>query len=271
MNKKYKLLTFILSLILSLTIFADSTIQDNKALLKEINPNPAKIVSGYKNAKAGVQTVFTYNEDSMYTVYTRVNYLTSIMLQSGENITFVGGGDTARWRRATATTGSSEGEREVIYIKPTSVNLSTNLIINTNKRTYQINLISDKSLYNPQIKWQYPEDELMEKIKRDNEMKVKEENEEKVNISNLNYSYSISTDKYNFSPAQVFDDGEKTLIIFKDNLQELPVLYILDDSKEGYVVNYRVKAQGRQIVLDRLFTKAELVLDNKKVIIKTKR
>lgn len=268
MKKKYSILIFILNLILTVSIFADSTIEDNKALLKEISPSPAKIVSGYKTAKAGVQTVFTYSEDSMYTVYTRVNYLTSIMLQSGENITFVGGGDTARWRRATATTGSSEGEREVIYIKPTSVNLSTNLIINTNKRTYQINLISDKSLYNPQVKWQYPEDELMEKIKRDNEMKVKEENEEKVNISNLNYSYSISTDKYNFSPAQVFDDGVKTLIIFKENLQELPVLYILDDSKEGYIVNYRVKAQGRQIILDRLFTKAELVLDNKKVVIK---
>jgi len=32
----------------------------------------------------------------------------------------------------------------------------------------------------------------------------------------------------------------------KENLQELPVLYILDDSKEGYVVNYRIKGQGKQ-------------------------
>lgn len=35
----------------------------------------------------------------------------------------MGGGDTARWRRANANTGSRDGEREVVYIKPSSINL----------------------------------------------------------------------------------------------------------------------------------------------------
>ena len=177
----------------------------------------------------------------------------------------------ARWRRATARTGSSDGEREVIYIKPTSIGLKTNLIINTDKRTYQINLISDKNLYNPLIKWQYPDDEMVKQIKIQNDLKVKEENEEKIDMDNLNYDYTLSTNKYRFSPSQVFDDGKKTIIILKENLQELPVLYILDDSKEGYVVNYRIKGQGKQLIVDRLFDKAELVLDRKKVIIKKKK
>ena len=90
-------------------------------------------------------------------------------------------------------------------------------------------------------------------------------------MDNLNYDYTLSTKKYRFSPSQVFDDGKKTIIILKENLQELPVLYILDDSKEGYVVNYRIKGQGKQLIVDRLFDKAELVLDRKKVIIKKKK
>ena len=227
--KKKCILAIIGIFLMSFNTFSDSTIQDNKEVLTEITPGPAKIVSGYKGAKEGVQTVFTYSEDSMYTIYTRVNYITSILLQPGESVGFVGGGDTARWRRATARTGSSDGEREVIYIKPTSIGLKTNLIINTDKRTYQINLISDKNLYNPLIKWQYPDDEMVKQIKIQNDLKLKED------------------------------------------LQELPVLYILDDSKEGYVVNYRIKGQGKQLIVDRLFDKAELVLDRKKVIIKKKK
>lgn len=62
--------------------------------------------------------------------------------------------------KSQSTTGSSEGTRQVIYIKPFSINLRTNLIINTNKRMYNINLYSAKEWYNPVVKWLYP-DEVM--------------------------------------------------------------------------------------------------------------
>ena len=57
---------------------------------------------------------------------------------------------------------------------------------------------------------------------------------------------------------------KKTVIILKENLQELPVLYILDDSKEGYVVNYRIKGQGKQLVVDRLLIRQSLYWIEKK-------
>ena len=78
--KKKCILAIIGIFLMSFNTFSDSTIQDNKEVLTEITPGPAKIVSGYKGAKEGVQTVFTYSEDSMYTIYTRVNYITSILL-----------------------------------------------------------------------------------------------------------------------------------------------------------------------------------------------
>ena len=256
----------ILFLLFSLVSFSN----DNLETLNEIMPSKnAKIVSGYKTAKEGVQTVFTYNEDDMYTIYARISYLTTIMLAPEETITFVGGGDTSRWRRATGTTGSTEGTREVVYIKPLYTGLKTNLVINTNKRSYQINLISDKTLYNPLVKWTYPQDEFlaMEAQKKFNE--EREKSQETINDpTSLDYKYTISTNKYDFAPQQVFNDKDKTYIHLKENLQEMPSLYIKDGNKL-LLVNYRVK--GSYLIVDRLFTEAELRIDNKKVIIKKKR
>lgn len=82
------------------------------------------------------------------------------MLAPNEQIISVSGGDTARWQKSQTRTGSSVGTRQIIYIKPFSINLRTNLIINTTKRMYNINLISAKSWYNPVIKWMYPDEEI---------------------------------------------------------------------------------------------------------------
>lgn len=252
-----KLKYFLGTLLLVSNFTYASTIEDNQEVLNVIKTSPMKIVSGVKEAKDGVQTIFTYDEDSMYTIYCRVNFLTTILLQPGEKVLFMGGGDTARWRRANANTGSRDGEREVVYIKPSSINLKTNLVINTNKRTYQLNLISHKALYNPLIKWQYPEDELIQKIKDAEEQKRLDSMQEKiVNPENLNFNYSFDNKKsVGFCPTQVYDDNVKTYLIFKNHLQELPVLYVTEND-ETFLVNYRVK--GNMFIVDRTFKEAEL-------------
>lgn len=56
-------------------------------------------------------------------------------------------------------------------------------------------------------------------------------------------------------------DKDKTYIHLKENLQEMPSLYIKDGNKL-LLVNYRVK--GSYLIVDRLFTEAELRIDNKK-------
>ena len=98
------------------------------------------IQSGEKEAIQNVTATFVYNENDMYTIYSRVNNISVIMLQPNEKISYIAGGDTARWGIDYAETGSEQGTRQCVYIKPFQVGLRTNLIINTDKRSYQFNL-----------------------------------------------------------------------------------------------------------------------------------
>ena len=88
-----------------------------------------------------------------------------------------------------------------------------------------------------------------------------------VNPENLNYKYSVSTKKYEFSPTQIFDDGNKTVMIMREKLQELPSFHI-KEGKNLVMVNYRVK--GNYLIVDRLFDKGVLSVGRHKVYIKNK-
>lgn len=248
--------------LIGVAVICSVALGSNEKFLKEISPSAnAIIVSGIKEAKANIQTEFVYNENSMYTIYCRVNYLTTIFLQPGEEVTYVAGGDTARWSKASAVTGSSEGQRTVIYIKPFSLGLKTNLVINTNKRTYNINLYSAKEWYNPVVKWLYPQDDIMKNI-------VKTQSEEEMTLTdprNLNYKYSVNTKKYSFVPSVIFDDGKKTFLVMNSNLQELPSFYI-KDGKKLLLVNYRVK--GNYLIVDRTFKEGILRVGEKEITIR---
>ncbi len=229
------------------------------------------IQSGEKEAIQNVTATFVYNENDMYTIYSRVNNISVIMLQPNEKISYIAGGDTARWGIDYAETGSEQGTRQCVYIKPFQVGLRTNLIINTDKRSYQFNLYSAKEWFNPQVNFRYPKDEIALAIKKD---KVEEE-VYVTDLTKLNENYNIKDNrlfkKVEFTPKQVFDDGLKTYLVMPTNLQEMPVIYIIDDedTKENLqLVNYRTK--GRYIIIDRLFNEAKLVLGKKEVSITKK-
>lgn len=259
---KLRNMIFLLSLTSAINIYSAT---NANLLLEEIAPSKkAIVISGIREAKNNVQTDFVYNENAMYTIYCRVNYLTAIMLSPNEQIISVSGGDTARWQKSQTKTGSTGGMRDVIYIKPFSVNLKTNLIINTNKRMYNINLISAKEWYNPVVKWLYPDEEL--KIQQELEKTVVKTSG---NLEDHNYEYTVSTDRYDFTPLVIFDDGKKTYFVLKD-VQELPVFYIREKgSKQDELVNFRV--DGSYYIIDRVFGEGVLKRGNKQIIIKNKK
>ena len=240
---------------------------DSEAMIEFISVSrEAEIKKGVKEAKENVTTIFNYNENDSYRIYCRANNLTTIFLEPGEAVLGLDGGDTSRWTVKSTQTGSSKGPVEIVQVKPQYFQpdnlLKTNITITTDRRFYNIELVSAKEWYNPIVKFLYPGSIIREQI-------YKQQTEEKmtlVNPENLNYKYSISTKKYDFAPSQIYDDGSRTIMIMKD-LQELPSFHI-KEGKELIMVNYRVK--GNYLIVDRIFDKGVLSVGKHKVYIKNK-
>lgn len=240
-----------------------------EVLMDKIYPTEqAVIISGEREAKKNVTTTFFYEENKTYNLYCRVNNITTLLLNPDEQIISIDAGDTSRWTVKEVVTGSVEGERSAVVIKPLAFNsdmmLRTTINIFTNKRYYNLTVLSAREWYNPIVKWIYPQEiKLAERQKKETQEEIS-----LIDPSKINYNYSVNTKKYEFVPSTIFDDGKKTYLVMKSNLQELPALY-MREGKQLLLVNYRVK--GNYLIVDRTFEEGTLVLGKKRVIFKKKR
>ena len=214
------------------------------------------------NAQGDSTMVFSYSPNQLYKIYCKLNYLTDIVLKEGEQITYVGGGDTGKWMLDASTV---EGTPH-IYLKPIAKGAKTNIIINTTHHTYQV-LCSEGDWYNPIIKWSYGSENIMKSIAS---QKALDRTVSGVVQSpeNLSFDYRIRGDA-SWKPEHVFDDGRKTYIRFSKSFKKLPVLFVKEKGhKEAMLVNYHVKANT--LVVERTFYEAELRMDGEKVRITKK-
>jgi type IV secretion system protein VirB9 len=226
-----------------------------------ISPRP----SGWQ----GATQLFVYAPGGLYVVTAAVGRVTDIMLQDGETLSDTGAvaaGDTVRWVIGEAASGEGASRRSHILVKPTDPGLATNLVINTNKRIYHVELRSTPSIYMASVGWSYPQDELIAiQHARDAEA-VKAETQVQAGIdpARLDFAYRLSGPDTPWKPAEVFDDGAKTYVLMPAGIaqNELPPLFLLGDKNKAELVNYRVS--GRYLIVDRLFTVAELRLGTRK-------
>jgi type IV secretion system protein VirB9 len=150
-------------------------------------------------------------------------------------------------------------------LKPTRPELETNLAINTDRRSYLLELHSYADTYMAAIVWHYPEDELARLQAQASGLADQQKNAAPVvGIDALNFGYTIQVVKGApvWTPVQVFDDGRRTFVRFPSAmvLREAPALFVLRDS-ETQLVNYRVK--NDTYVIDRLIDAAELRVGQK--------
>lgn len=212
--------------------------------------------------KVQSKTVYSYSPAAIYEIFCHEAYLTDIQLQPGEDIQFIGGGDTVRWIVDRALSGSGDEKRWHIYVRPLKAGLMTNIMIATDRRSYQLKVRSTADFYSPIVGWTYPLEEKAAFIR----MKEDEEpisNSANVTPDRMNFKYSIKEQKgwfdgsYSWTPTMVFDDGRKTYIKMGENMPsgEAPALFV--KGKSGLaLVNYRVKKNF--YIVDRLFKQAEL-------------
>ena len=206
---------------------------------------------------------YAYREGALFQVYAKPGQVTDIALQEGETLVGPGpvaAGDTVRWMIGDTLSGSGATQRVHILIKPTRPDIATNLVINTDRRTYHIELRANPNIYMASVSWSYPADELIA-LRREEERAARATPvADGFTLEALNFDYRISGDKPDWRPLRVFDDGQRTLVEFPPDIAqgEMPPFFVVGAGGAAELVNYRVS--GRYLIVDRLFHKAELRL-----------
>lgn len=206
---------------------------------------------------------YAYREGALYQVYASPGQVTDIALQEGEKLVGPGpvaSGDTVRWMIGDTISGTGNAARVHILVKPTRPDIATNLVINTDRRTYHIELRARPRVYMASVSWTYPADELIALRKTDQTAALVAPVAEGLALERLNFDYRLSGDKPAWRPVRVFDDGRQTLVEFAPDVAqgEMPPFFVIGPSGAAELVNYRVS--GRFLIVDRLFEKAELRL-----------
>jgi len=188
-----------------------------------------------------------------------------IELQPGEIVLSRIAGDLERWEIAPATAGP-DGRTTLVVVKPKDCELTTNLVLATDRRIYDLTLDSPpcratpgRVNTNPQdpyvrhVRFYYP-DETIAQWAKPVAPRVE------ADFTQLNFNYEIKHDKqFPWQPAQVFDDGAHVYIKLPDAARhsEAPALFTVAADGSRTLLNYSVV--GDTYITDRLFDRAVLV------------
>jgi type IV secretion system protein VirB9 len=231
--------------------------------------NMAARVQPFRSGWFNAVQVYPFADGALYQVYAAPGQVTDIALQPGEQLVGTGpvaAGDTVRWIIGDTVSGTGAGTRVHIMLKPVRADLQTNLVINTDRRTYHLELRSAERTFMASVSWSYPQDDLIA-LRRQNAAAEAAQPVASValpSIENLNFRYQIEGDHPSWRPVRAFDDGRQVFIEFPAGIAqgEIPPLWIIGSQGDAQLVNYRVR--GRYMVVDRLFGGAELRLGEKR-------
>jgi type IV secretion system protein VirB9 len=223
--------------------------------------------AGYLNA---IQ-VYPFSDGALYQVYAAPGEITDIALERGEQLVGSGpvaAGDTVRWIVGDTESGAGADKRIHILIKPTRPDLISNLVINTDRRTYHLELRSDEKTYMASVSWAYAQDQLIALRQQNAVAEAAAPVATGVDVNALNFRYRIEGDAAPWRPLRAFDDGRQVFIEFPTGIRrgEMPPLWVIGAEGGGELVNYRVR--DHHMIVDRLFAAAELRLggDHQKIV-----
>lgn len=224
--------------------------------------NAAARVQPVRDGFINAMQVYPFTAGALYQVYTAVGQITDIALQPGEQLVGSGpvaAGDTVRWIIGDTQSGSGATTQVHILVKPTRPDLMTNLVINTNLRTYHMELRSTERTYMASVSWQYPQDQLIALRRQNAQAEAARPVATGVDLANINFRYAIEGDRAPWRPLRAYDDGRQVFIEFPRGIGqgEMPPLFVVGPGgNTSELVNYRVR--GNYMVVDRLFAAAEL-------------
>jgi len=225
----------------------------------------ALAICGPAAAQALPPALHAWRPGTVYPVATAPGRVTDIALEPGERLIgegAVAAGDTARWVIGQSESGSGAQRQAHVLVKPTEPGLATNLVLNTDRRTYYVELRATAASWVPQVAWRYPAGELIA-LKGGPQLEAPAAAMAPgglpAEVPELNFAWRIAGDAP-FRPARVYDDGRRTYIEFGPEIAagDLPPLFRLSEGGQPELVNVRVR--GRRMIVDRLLDRAELRL-----------
>jgi type IV secretion system protein VirB9 len=142
-------------------------------------------------------------------------------------------------------------------VKPTRPAIETNLVVNTDRRTYLIELRAREKPYMPSVAWFYPEDRPGRANTLPPTPFIPEMNQRR-------YRYVIEGDRPPWRPVNAYDDGRKVYVEFSPGIEqgEMPPLFVVGPDGKSELANFR--AYKNLLIVDQLFAAAELRLGGEK-------
>ncbi|KGJ12660.1 P-type conjugative transfer protein TrbG (plasmid) [Paracoccus versutus] len=222
------------------------------------NANAAARVEPRREGYYNAIQIYPWSEGALYQVYAAPGQITNIALEPGENLTGAGpiaAGDTTRWIIGDTESGSGTNRRVHILVKPTRDDISTNLVITTDRRVYTIELRAREALYMPSVAWAYPAPPPGSRVTTPSAPIIPAEA-----ARNYRYALQVRGDSPPWRPISVFDDGRRVYVVFPRGIVqgEMPPIFVLGADGEPQIVNSRI--HQNVLIVDRLFGAAELRL-----------
>ncbi len=178
--------------------------------------------------------VATYQDGQVYRLKVSLTHVTTVEFGQGETIRSIIAGDTEGFQLDGVPGGRA------FAVKPNARGVHTNITVYTNRRSYYFNVTESSSPTFYVVQFRYPED-----------------NQRPTNAVAQrapNYNYAAS-DRTNFTPSSVWDDGTFTYFRFPRNAP-VPAIFQHNNGRERTVNStqvedgvLRVSGVGREWVL----------------------
>ena len=225
----------------------------------------------------GGMSIFDYDENFQFPVFTKKLSMTTIILNNDEVMTTdnVYLSDSKSWEVTGDVWNNDEGEKQLIMIKPLLDNLETDMLVVTSKRLYKFILYSTKTDYQPMVKFRYPTERkfITSKTKKNNPLSLNT-NYGQIDMDKVSFNYVIHVPvfqkKVDWTPELVYDDGAFTYIRLPEIVlqKEYPVFY----EGNNDIVNYEIHpTQHNLIIINKLIEKVTLKVGKQKITIKKKK
>lgn len=186
-----------------------------------------------------------YESGASNIIFVKPGFKTDILLPAGDKLQRITCGDRQRFDIKTYYDKSDL--RWHVYVQPYQHDVTTNIIISTDRHTFQAKLETTE-LLKPFVRWDVPDDIYAGYKDRNVVMDVE-------NVKDLNFDYDHNGKlSAAWAPLNVFDDKHwNTFLSFEKNILQRINPVILGKSEDGTMVIVPYEKRGDIIVMNKVY------------------